>query len=93
MLLQQLLTVNRLLIWLQKFAEIWCSARDLCPALVAAWVGGSLAVKHPPPHGGGTFLCPWVFPNFGWVGPGGAAGPGPCMRPPPVPPPPPSFDR
>ena len=69
MLLQQLLTVNRLLIWLQKFAEIWCSARDLCPALVAAWVGGSSAVNPPPPPMGvGHF---WVlgFSKIlgGWV--------------------------
>ena len=60
--------MNRLLILLQKFAEIWCNARVLCPALVAAWVGGSLAVQPPPPRGGGTFLGPWVFPNSGLVG-------------------------
>ena len=61
MLLQQLLTVNRLLIWLQKFAEIWCSARDLCPALLAAWVGGSSAVNPPPPP-------PWGWDIFGSLG-------------------------
>ena len=45
---------------------------SLCPtldaALVAAWVGGSLAVEQPPPTGGGAFLAPWVFPILGWMG-------------------------
>ena len=71
MLLQQLLTVNRLLIRLQKFAEIWCSARDLCPALVAAWVGGwvlGCQTPPPPPMGVGHFWVLGFSQNLGgWV--------------------------